>query len=102
MADINEMKINLMRPYQVGYDLDDDIIDVLDNLILNIDQDEDLKKLFAKHRFLRSLKGHLETPGPIRQLIEKTAKIEQEQTKLFTAMREMREAIKELQDGEKE
>ena len=62
----------------LGFDIDEETVNLFDSILVNIATDEELKKEFKKLQFIKSLQNkHNKSKGPIRQLMEKMGKIEE-------------------------
>lgn len=84
----------IINEEQLGFDLDEETIKLLDAVIVNISTDEDIKDEFKKLRFIKSLgDNYKDTKGPIEQLLEKVAKIERDR---FEANLDLRRVISDF------
>ncbi len=72
--DLNE---TYYTPGRAGYDLDEETVKLFDSILVNIATDPELRHEFKKMQFIKTLEGKApKGPGPIQQLLEKTAKLE--------------------------
>ena len=63
----------------LGFDLDPETVEVFDAILRNVLTDKELNDEFKKLKFVQKLHDNYnETKGPIRQIIEKLGKIEQD------------------------
>jgi len=62
-----------------GFDLDEETVELFDAILLAITSDDEVAEEFKKLKFIRSLKDNYDgSPGPMRQIITKLAKIERD------------------------
>ena len=63
----------------LGFDLDEETIELFDAILLNLSQDRELSDEFKKLKFVRKLHDNYDgSVGPIKQILIKLAKIEQD------------------------
>ena len=68
----------------LGFNFDPETIELLDAILLNITTDDELHEEFIKLKFIKTLQDQYDgSKGPIRQMMDKMAKIEQEHTALL-------------------
>ena len=61
----------------LGFDIDEEIVDLFDSILVNIATDEGIKEEFKKLQFIKILQNkHNKLKGPIRQIMEKMGKLE--------------------------
>lgn len=64
---------------ELGFNLDEETIELFDAILLNLTQDAELAEEFTKLKFVRKLHDNYDgSKGPIKQIMEKLAKIEKE------------------------
>lgn len=62
----------------LGFDIDEETVELFDAILVNIATDKELKGEFKKLRFIKTLQNNYnKSKGPIRQLMEKMGKIEE-------------------------
>lgn len=62
---------------ELGFDIDEETIELFDAILVNLTYDDELKEEFKKLRFVKTLQSRYNSSkGPIKQLMEKMAKIE--------------------------
>ena len=63
----------------LGFDLDEETVEVFDAILMNVLTDKELNDEFKKLKFVQKLHDNYDgTKGPIRQIVEKLGKIEQD------------------------
>jgi len=87
-----------------GFDFDPELIELFDSILQNITDEGELKDEFAKLKFIKKLDGTYNgKPGPLKQLIEKMATMEQEFTRvqldMQRAVRDMTHATRTITDA---
>jgi len=89
----------------LGFDLDPETIELFDSILLNILGDKELNDEFKKLKFVLKLhdKYDSRTTGPIRQIIEKLGKIEQDYNMLreehIKTQIDMRRAVADMTEA---
>lgn len=64
---------------ELGFDLDEEVVELFDAILLNITRDKELNEEFKKLKFIKTLQSKYDgSKGPIKQMLEKLAKIEKE------------------------
>jgi len=86
---------------EIGFDLDEETVELFDAILLAVTQDEQVSEEFNKLKFIRSLKNNYDSsPGPIRQMIQKLAKIERDQSHMLAehakSRMDMRRAVEDM------
>jgi CRISPR/Cas system CSM-associated protein Csm2 small subunit len=77
-----------------GFDFDPELIELFDSILQNITDEGELKDEFAKLKFIKKLDGTYNgKPGPLKQLIEKMATMEQEFTRVQL---DMQRAVRDM------
>jgi len=62
---------------QLGFNLDEETIEMFDSILLAISQDPELNEEFTKLKFIQVLKDKFDgSDGPIKQLMQKMAQLE--------------------------
>ncbi len=62
---------------QLGFNLDEETIEMFDSILLALTQDPELKEEFTKLKFIQVLKDKFDgSDGPIKQLIQKMSQLE--------------------------
>lgn len=85
----------ILSEKDMGFDLDDETVILLDAILTNIATDSELKEEFKKLKFIKSLGDNYNNKrGPIRQLLDKVAEIERDR---FHANLDMRRLIADMQ-----
>ena len=73
----------MSTPTDLGFNLDEETIEMFDSILLAITQDPDLNEEFTKLKFIQVLKDKYDgSEGPIKQLMQKMAQLERS----FTVM----------------
>lgn len=63
----------------LGFNLDEETIELFDAILLNLSQDDELNEEFTKLKFVRKLHDKYDgSIGPIKQILIKLAKVEQD------------------------
>lgn len=91
----------------LGFDVDEETIELFDAILVNIATDKELKEEFKKLRFIKTLQNNYnKSKGPIRQLMEKMGKIEEtyvsiqmDNRRLVSDMDTLIRTIKEVTDA---
>lgn len=86
-----------------GFDLDEETIETFDAILLALTQDPELREEFKKLKFIQALKDEYDgSKGPIKQIIEKLSKIEQEHAAMLavhtTTQTDLRRAVSDMTD----
>lgn len=83
-----------------GFDFDPELIELFDSILQNITDEGELKDEFAKLKFIKKLDGTYNgKPGPLKQLIEKMATMEQEFTRVQLDMQRATSDLNQTIDG---
>jgi hypothetical protein len=85
----------------LGFDLDEETVEVFDAILRNVLTDKELNDEFKKLKFVQKLHDNYdETKGPIRQIIEKLGKIEKDYDTILNehlkVQRDMRRAVADM------
>jgi predicted nucleic acid-binding Zn-ribbon protein len=87
-----------------GFDLDEETVETFDAILLALTQDPELREEFKKLKFIQSLKDKYDgSKGPIKQIMEKLADIEQLQTDItkehVKTQTDMRRAVADMTEA---
>ena len=85
----------------LGFDLDEETIELFDAILLNLSQDRELSDEFKKLKFVRKLHDNYDgSVGPIKQILEKLSKIEKDYITMrhqhTTVQTDMRRAVADM------
>lgn len=70
---------------QLGFNLDEETIEMFDSILLALTQDPELREEFTKLKFIQVLKNKFDSSeGPIKQMMQKMAQLERS----FTVMKD--------------
>lgn len=88
----------------LGFNFDPETIELLDAILLNITTDEELNEEFKKLKFIKTLQSKYDgSSGPIRQMMDKMAKIEkthyQWQKEFARTKMDMKRAIADMTEA---
>jgi len=86
---------------QLGFNIDEETIEMFDSILLALTQDPELREEFTKLKFIQVLKNKFDSSdGPIKQMMQKMAQLErgfteirEEQTK---AQMDMKRAVSDM------
>lgn len=85
----------ILNEKELGFDLDEETVVLLDAILTNIATDPELKEEFKKLKFIKSLGDNYNNKrGPMRQLLDKVADIERDR---FHANMDLRRLISDMQ-----
>ena len=63
----------------LGFDLDEETIEMFDSILLALTQDPELREEFTKLKFIQVLKNKFDgSDGPIKQMMQKMTKLERD------------------------
>lgn len=88
----------------LGFNLDEETIELFDAILLNLSQDAELNEEFTKLKFVRKLHDKYDgSKGPIKQILEKLSKIEQDYVTMrhqhANTQTDMRRAIADMTEA---
>lgn len=88
----------------LGFNLDEETIELFDAILINLTQDQELNEEFIKLKFVKKLHDQYDgSKGPIKQILEKLAKIEQDYVTMrhqhTNTQTDMRRAIADMTEA---
>ena len=90
-----------IRTRVAGFDLDEETIETFDSILLALTNNPELQEEFTKLKFIQVLKSEYDSSdGPIKQMIQKMAQIEQGQKQMLDehtkAQMDMKRAVADM------